>query len=162
MSDENQHWVPKFLFKNFAASDGRVFRFDIHTSEVTKPPPRLAASDFRFNEFVIEGKAVSFEDRLEKIETRAAPILKRIIRNRSLVGLTARERLRVANFVAVQSFRTEAFYKGFAEQPTRRDFGQTFEDLWRCGFVFADGIARRYWTLMVIESDNFFISVIIR
>ena len=76
MSNENQHWVPKFLIKNFVASDGRVFRFDIHTGEVTKSPPRLAASDFGFNEFLIDGKAVSFEDRLEKIETRAAPTLK--------------------------------------------------------------------------------------
>jgi hypothetical protein len=25
MSDENQHWVPKFLIKYFADKDGRVF-----------------------------------------------------------------------------------------------------------------------------------------
>jgi Protein of unknown function (DUF4238) len=156
MNDENQHWVPKFLIKNFAAGDGRVFRFDTHTGEVTKPPPRRAASDFRFNEFVIKGEEVSFEDRLEKVETRAAPILKRIITSRSLAGLTVRERVRVANFVAAQSFRTEAFYKGFTDQPMRQDFGQTFEELWRCAFVVADGIANRHWTLMMIQSDDVF------
>jgi len=28
MSGENQHWVPKFLIKNFADADGRVFSLD--------------------------------------------------------------------------------------------------------------------------------------
>jgi hypothetical protein len=37
MSDENQHWVPKFLIKNFADSDGQVFCLDIHTDWVTNP-----------------------------------------------------------------------------------------------------------------------------
>ena len=44
MSDENQHWVPKFLVKNFADRDGRVFCLDIHTDQMTKPPPRQAAN----------------------------------------------------------------------------------------------------------------------
>jgi hypothetical protein len=42
MSNENQHWVPKFLIRHFADKDGRVFCLDIHTNEVTKRPPRLA------------------------------------------------------------------------------------------------------------------------
>jgi hypothetical protein len=156
MSDENQHWVPKFLIKNFSASDGRVFRFDIHTGKVTKPPPRLVASDLRFNEFVIEGQEVSFEDRLEKVETRAAPIIKQIVARRSIASLTNLERVNIANFVVAQSFRTEAFYKGFTDQPTREDFGQTFEHLWRCAFIVADEIKRRHWALMVIESGDVF------
>lgn len=86
MSDENQHWVPKFLIKNFANRDGRVFCLDIHTDQVTKPPPRLVASEKGFNDFQIEGEAVSFEDRLEKIETQAAPILKRIAAERQLTN----------------------------------------------------------------------------
>ena len=77
MSDENQHWVPKLLLKKFADTDGRVFRLDIHSSEVTKPPPKKAASSPGFNNFDIEGQIVSFEDRLEKVETKAAPVLKR-------------------------------------------------------------------------------------
>src|SRR5690242_955941 len=71
MADENQHWVPQFLIRQFADEDGRVFRFDIQTEKVTKPPPKHAASDKGFNEFEINGKSVSFEDHLEKVETRA-------------------------------------------------------------------------------------------
>ncbi len=35
MSDQNQHWVPKFLIKNFADHDGRVFCLEVHTDRVT-------------------------------------------------------------------------------------------------------------------------------
>jgi Protein of unknown function (DUF4238) len=65
MSGENQHWVPKFLIKNFADADARVFSLDIQTDEVIKPPPKSAASAEGFNDFVMNGETVSFEDRLE-------------------------------------------------------------------------------------------------
>jgi Protein of unknown function (DUF4238) len=59
MSDENQHWVPKFLVKNFADRDGRVFCLDIHTDQITKPPPRQAASEKGFNDFEVDGETIS-------------------------------------------------------------------------------------------------------
>jgi hypothetical protein len=92
MSDENQHWVPKLLLKKFADTDGRVFQLDIHSNVVTKPPPRKAASSPGFNNFDIEGQVVSFEKRLETVETKAAPVLKRIIEARSLSGLSSIDR----------------------------------------------------------------------
>ena len=84
MPNVNQHWVPKFLVKNFADRDGRVFCLDIQTDQITKPPPRQAASEKGFNDFDVDGETISFEDRLEKIETHAAPILKRMIDERQL------------------------------------------------------------------------------
>jgi hypothetical protein len=36
MTNENQHWVPKFLIRNLADADGRVLRLDENTNEVTK------------------------------------------------------------------------------------------------------------------------------
>jgi hypothetical protein len=43
MSNENQHWVRKFLIKNFADAGGRVFCLNIQTDEITKPPPKHVA-----------------------------------------------------------------------------------------------------------------------
>jgi Protein of unknown function (DUF4238) len=134
MADENQHWVPKLLLKKFVDADGRVFRLDIQSNEISKPPPKHAASGPNFNEFDIEGQIVSFEGRLEKVETRAAPILKRIIEARSLSGLSLLDRRKVADFIAAQSFRTEAFYKGLANNPSRKDFGPIFTQLWDSSF----------------------------
>jgi hypothetical protein len=156
MSDENQHWVPKLLLKKFADTDGRVFRLDIHSNSVTKPPPRKAASSPGFNNFDIEGQVVSFEDRLEKVETKAAPVLKRIIEARSLSGLSSIDRKKVADFVAAQSFRTEAFYKGLENNPSRKDFGPLFTQLWDSSFILSARIEARHWALMVIEHGDVF------
>jgi hypothetical protein len=156
MCDENQHWVPKFLIRFFADKDGRVFCLDTHTDAVTKLPPRLAASEQGFNNFLIDGGAVSFEDKLEKIETLAAPIIKRMVEGRTLAGLTPKDRQRVAEFMAVQSFRTKAFYEGMAGKPDRQEFGRAFGQLWESIFITAGEIARRRWALMVIASDEVF------
>jgi Protein of unknown function (DUF4238) len=156
MPGENQHWVPKFLIKNFADADGRVFSLDVRTDEVTKPPPKYAASNAGFNDFVGGGETISFEDRLEKIETAAAPILKEIVSSRSLAGLTGAQRLRVAEFMAAQSFRTEAFYEGLELKTTRQQFGSIFAELWKGSFLLSAEIARRKWALMVIEHDDIF------
>jgi hypothetical protein len=156
MSNENQHWVPKFLIRNFADVDGRVFRLDVQTNDVTKPPPKFAASGPDFYEFEIEGQAVTFEDRLGKIETAAAPILQRIITACSLAGLSEQDKRRVADFVASQSFRTEAFYKGLNPDLPRTAFGATFRELWRSAFLIADEVVRRHWALMLIDTDDIF------
>ena len=54
-----QHWVSKFLVKNFADRDGRVFCLDIHTDQFTKPAPRQAASEKGFNHFKVYGEEPS-------------------------------------------------------------------------------------------------------
>jgi hypothetical protein len=155
MSAENQHWVPKLLLKNFADA-GRVYCFDIHSGDVTKPPPKFAACEPGFNDFEIDGKRVSFEDKFEKIETKAAPVLRRIIAGRSLAGLSALDRRHVARFAAAQSFRTKAFYEGLADKPSRADFGTVFKYMWHSLFATAHEIARRHWALMVIDGDDVF------
>ncbi len=156
MSDENQHWVPKLLLKNFADSDGRVYFLDIHSDEIGKRPPRQLASEPGFNDFEIDGQRVSFEEQFERVETRVAPVLKRIVVTRSLAGLSPRERGQVARFVAVQSFRTKAFFEGLADKPSRADFGATLKMMWFSALVTAKQIAQRHWALMVIEGAETF------
>ena len=146
MSLENQHWVPKLLLKNFADA-GRVYCLDIHSDEVTKPPPKYAASERGFNDFEIDGKPVSFEGKLEKIETKAAPVLKRIVNAQNLIGLSLINRQHVSRFIATQSFRTKAFYEGLSEKPPRQEFGTMFEYMWHSSIVAAAEIARRHWAL---------------
>ena len=156
MSQDNQHWVPKFLIKNFVDVDGRVFRLNIQTDEVTKPPPKYAASEVGFNEFEINGQTVSYEDQLETVETAAAPILRAIVTSKSVAGLTDARREHVANFVAAQSFRTEAFYKGLGSPTARRNFGPIFAELWRSAAMLSAEVKRRKWLPMVIKHDDVF------
>jgi Protein of unknown function (DUF4238) len=156
MSDENQHWVPKFLIRNFADSDGRVFCLDIHADRVVKRPPKYVAAEPAFNNFIRDGEPISFEDKLESIETRAAPILRRIISAQSLANIGSEERQRVAEFIAAQSFRTKAFYEGLADKPDRQEFGGIFAKLSESMFITANWIVRRGWVLTVIEDDEVF------
>jgi hypothetical protein len=156
MSNENQHWVPQFLIRNFTDADGRVFCLDILTEEIRKLPPKRVASGIGFNEFLIDGKTVSFEDDLEKIETQAAPVLKQILRSSSVAGLTGDKRKRVARFMAAQSFRTEAFYRGMEVQVSREQFGLIFAELWRSAFLVSNEVERRKWVVMTIENDDVF------
>ncbi len=153
---ENQHWVPKFLIKHFADRDGRVFRLDIKTDIVTKPPPKHAASEVAFNEFEIEGRSVSYERELTKIETKAAPVLKGIVASGSLAGCSGDDRRKLADFMAAQCFRTEAFYKGFDQTIPRKAFGGVFAQAWRSAFIVADELVGRRWALMEAVGDSFF------
>jgi len=156
MSTENQHWVSKFLVRNFADIDGRVYALDIHTGKVRKLPPKHAAARTGFNEFLIGGQEVSFEDRLEALETPAAPVLQQIVNSCSTGWLSTKQKARLAKFLAAQSFRTEAFYKGMSVQLPRRQFGAIFSELWRSAFIVANEIVRRQWIVMVIEHDDVF------
>jgi hypothetical protein len=155
MSRENQHWVPKFLIKNFVAADGRVFCLNVQTDEITKLPPKRAASSIGFNDFLMGGETVSFEDHLEKIETSAAPILRQIVSARSVAGLSEAHRKGVADFMAAQSFRTEAFYKGLDLQ-SHQQFGPFFAELWRGAFLVSAEFVRRKWVVMSIDHDDVF------
>jgi hypothetical protein len=146
----------RYVIVRIADSDGRVFCFNIASGEVTKRPPKRAASASGFNDFLIDGAMVSFEDKLEKIETSAAPIIKRIVRHQSLAGLSAKERQRVAEFIAVQSFRTKAFYAGMSDRLDRQAFGRTFERLLESLFITTGEIAARQWALLVIRYDDVF------
>ncbi|HZL59177.1 MAG TPA: DUF4238 domain-containing protein [Stellaceae bacterium] len=148
--------MPKFLIRNFADADGRVFCLDIHTDKISKLPPKRAASGIDFNEFLIDGETISFENDLEKIETQAAPVLKQILRSCSVAGLTGEKRKRVARFMAAQSFRTEAFYRGMDLQVSREQFGHIFAQLWRSAFLVSDEVERRKWVVMTIKTDDVF------
>jgi hypothetical protein len=144
------------LIKNFADPDGRVFCLNIGTDEITRRPPKRAASGVGFYDFMVGGEIVSFEDQLETIETSAAPILKEIVRSRSVAGLSETQRNSVADFMAAQSFRTKAFYKGLELQSPRHQFGAFFAELWRSAFLLSAEIVQRKWAVIAINHDDVF------
>lgn len=156
MASENQHWVPKLLLKEFVDADGKAFLLDIHSGEVKKRPPKWVAAAEGFNELEINGETVSYEDRLEKIETKAAPVIQRIIGTQSLASLTDKDRKKISDFVAAQSFRTQAFFEGLKDKPSRKDYGPLFETLWQSAFILSEMIERRRWALMVIAGNDVF------
>lgn len=155
---EVQHWVPRFLLKNFADSDGRVYRFDIADDSLSKPPPKYAAARPNFNLLMVGGEPVSFEARFQKIETAAARAIGDIVTQKSLSMLTGRQRQAIAVFVAAQSFRTEAYRRGLQAPGKPVDIGSAFDQLWGSLPHLAAMIARRLWALMEVgDEDSFYL-----
>ena len=153
---QNQHYVPQFLLRNFADSDGRIFTYDKINDVVGKVPPKAAASDLGFYEFEVDGQRVSYEDRFQRLETRAAPALRKIVEARAVDLLDASERQRIAEFIAAQSFRTQAFLANIQGQPSRSELANLLERLWQSAFLTVDLISERHWLVMEITHDEVF------
>jgi hypothetical protein len=159
MANENQHWVPRFLIAKFADTDGRVFFLDVSTGTLGKRSPRRLASDYDFNNFVINGERVSYEDELEKIETRAAPAFSRIIKQMSTSGLSDAELRSISKFISIQMLRTKSFHVGLKGSGSRADFGSTFSHLWRSALIEARHIrSRPLIALFAPEGHSFYFS----
>jgi len=159
MTEENQHWVPRFLIAKFADNDGRVFYLDINTDTVGKRTPRQLASDYGFNNFNLNGKIVSYEDALERVETRAAPAFAKIIKQMSTAGLSKNELSAIAVFVSIQALRTRSFHVGLEGDGSRQNFGSTFSILWKSALLEARHIKERSpIALLAPEGHEFILS----
>ena len=151
---QNQHWVPKFLLKNFVDADGKVFRLNVVDDRITKLSPRRSASRPNFNILLANGVPKSFENEFEKLETAAARPLADVVHRRSLTFLTRLQRTAIARFVAAQSFRTEAYRLGLRGNRANLDLGTAMELM----LVDIDQLAGlldvRKWALMVTSERN--------
>jgi hypothetical protein len=111
---EIQHYVPQLLLRmhvtDTAAAKGleQVWCFDKSNDNVFSSNIKGILAGSRFYEVEIDGQIVSLEGSLTEIEDRAAPILARIVRARSLAEIIADERQAIAEFCAVQFVRTQA------------------------------------------------------
>lgn len=112
---EVQHYVPQVLLRlhinDATAKKGseQVWCFDKKTENVFSPNIKGVLSGSRFYEVEIDGKPVSLEGPLTKIEGLVSPILTRLVQNRKLAELSKEDRFTIASFCAVQLLRTQAF-----------------------------------------------------
>jgi hypothetical protein len=112
---ELQHYVPQLLLRlhvnNPSARRGteQVWCFDKLTDNVFSPNIAGIFAGTRFYEIEIDGRMISVEESLTKIEDAVGPILTRIVETRTLNDLTEVERQSVASFCAVQLVRTQSF-----------------------------------------------------
>jgi Protein of unknown function (DUF4238) len=154
MSAQNQHYVPDFLLKNFRDSDGKIFRFDKQTDEILKRPTSKSSSEKGFYEFNISGKSISFEKHFEKIETAAAPAIRQIIESRNSKTINSDQKYKLAEFITVQSFRTEAFQRGIDRNISRENFCKLLDMAWENRGLIVNNIMRRDFVLLENSTDQ--------
>lgn len=95
-----QHYVPQFILRSFAADRAdQVWVFDKATGQKFKTNTKNVAGETRFHDPYIE-------EALERMETKAAGILRPVVRDASLANLGTADRLFLSVFFAIQFLRT--------------------------------------------------------
>ncbi len=105
-----QHYVPKFLLKNFrTGKKGHLRVFDKRTGATFIANARNVASESRFYDFKFEGETLTLEPGLSKLEGAAKPLFEKLLKRDSLGSLSDDDRGVLGAFFAVQFTRTRAF-----------------------------------------------------
>ncbi|HDS1549228.1 DUF4238 domain-containing protein [Stenotrophomonas sepilia] len=105
-----QHYVPKFLLRNFGTGKkDQLWVFDKASGRSFQTNAKNVASESRFYDFVVDGADHSLEDGLSRIESQAKPIMERILHDDSVGAIPAQGRALLAAFLAIQFVRTRAF-----------------------------------------------------
>ena len=100
------HYVPKFVLENFAQS-GKLSIFDKHNFRQFKLPPYRAMGEKDFTNVRIGDRLLSFENKFTSIENLAAPVIGRIVEQRSLTSLDPMDQATLHTFVVVQFLRSK-------------------------------------------------------
>lgn len=108
-SARNQHHVPRMLQAPFAtAGDGKtkhVHIFDKQTDRTFRAATENNFSARDFNTFDQDDVVLCLEDGMAAIEDMAAPVIRKIIEERSVASLTVEERSKLSVFAALQKVR---------------------------------------------------------
>lgn len=111
---ENQHYVPKFLLRNFAMEPGarrgadKVHAFDKLKGRSFVANVRNVAAAFEFYDLGMGSNKVSLEGFLSNLEGEAARAIAKVIVQRSLSSLSADEQGSIIMFCTVQLMRTQS------------------------------------------------------
>ncbi len=105
---KKQHYVPQFLLKPFSTGNKhRLWVFDKRTGRKWNQGVKEIASKRGFYDLgEANGRTGSAEAALSRMESAAAPLLKRLWSSKSLGCLSAEDRIILALFVAAQMLRT--------------------------------------------------------
>jgi hypothetical protein len=100
------HYVPRFILDNFT-DRGKISILDKHTLKQFKLAPYRAIGEKDFNNVYIGDDVLSFEHKFTYLEDIAAPIITRIVQQKSLSALQPADEAALHMFVVVQLLRSK-------------------------------------------------------
>lgn len=107
---KKQHTVPRFLLDKFSfetsGKKNRLFTFDKLNEKVFEQTVFDATTMNSFYNFVDHPERISLEPILGIYEDQAAPLIKKIVKERSIYWLSKEDKYKIAEFIAVQQSRT--------------------------------------------------------
>ena len=113
---KRQHYVPRAYLRGFAGEDGNLRVVDLEAGKEFRASEANAGLEGHFYDIEIEGEALSTESWLSDLESKALPVIQRLLENPNEISRLSRgEELALARFVAAFVFRTPAF-RAWAEE----------------------------------------------
>jgi len=104
------HYVPQFLLDRFKDPEKDLLHvYDKKTDRVFTTSPQNVAAERSFYEIETDWGKVTAEPGLSALETIAAGIVEKLVKQESLAGLSTEERVKLSAFLAVQFSRTRNF-----------------------------------------------------
>lgn len=116
MAAQNQHYVPKFILRNFSSPNREeyVWVYDKHTDRVFETPMRNILAERRFHDFTIGDDNFSFEPIIGKIEDFVLPHYASVVKNGFLTRSS--EEIEALSFlIAFQMLRAKAHRDSFIQ-----------------------------------------------
>lgn len=108
MAGELQHYVPRFLLKNFATGKKpQVFVYDKSNDRQFKTNIKNIAAETGFYDIEVGDGRLTLEPKLGHLETNASSVIKKIVGTKSLQNLDEQDVAVLAVFLAVQFVRTK-------------------------------------------------------
>jgi hypothetical protein len=113
-----QHYVPQFLLRNFGkGKKHHLHVFDKQTGRAFETNAKNVAGESRFYDFEFKGHKLSLEPSLSQLESKAKPLLHRLLHADTVRVLSTEERAVLSVFFAVQFTRTRAFRQQWRSIP---------------------------------------------
>lgn len=112
--DQLQHYVPRFLLRQFGSGKKHHVRVhDKHTGKsfsfsASKKSAIAVAAEYHMYDFEFAGEQVTIEPGLADLESKSAEFVVRLIREEKFAFDNPMERATLASFLAVQMVRTRA------------------------------------------------------
>ena len=113
---KNQHIVPKFILKNFSnQNQTRIWSFDKNAIDKRwRTKGNRAIRNTPTEEYIYDYTAgsakKSIEYQLNKLETKAEPIISKLLKSRNINQLSILEKDILSEFIAFQILRTKESY----------------------------------------------------
>lgn len=108
MPGEQQHYVPRFLLKNFArGKKPKIWGYDKSNDKQFHTNIKNVAAENGFYDLEVEDGVLTFEPGLAHLEANTSGIIKKLVTERSIRTLDEHEVAILAAFLAVQFVRTK-------------------------------------------------------
>jgi hypothetical protein len=108
MPGEQQHYVARFLLKNFShGKKPKIFVYDKSNDKRFQTNIKNVAAENGFYELELEASVLTLEPGLAHLEANTSGIIKKLIRDRSIKALNKHDVVILAVFLAVQFVRTK-------------------------------------------------------